>query len=132
LKYLLDTNICIYLINSKSEKLIKQFKTLDIGQLAISSISVAQLRYGASKSQATEKNNFALDQFLIPLEIVDFDTRSAASYGEVRTNLESKGKPIGPLDTLIAAQALAYGLTLITNNVREFKRVSGLKVENWT
>jgi len=132
MKYLLDTNICIYIINSQSEQLAKKLKTYDIEQFTVSSVSVAELRYGIAKSQATEKNNLALDQFLLPLEIVNFDNNAAMSYGKLRAQLETKGKPIGPLDTLIAAQALAHELTLITNNTREFSRIDGLKIENWT
>ncbi len=132
MKYLLDTNICIYIINSQSEKLAKKLKTYDIEQFTVSSVSVAELRYGIAKSQATEKNNLALDQFLLPLKIVNFDNNAAMSYGKLCAKLETKGKPIGPLDTLIAAQALAHELTLITNNTREFSRIDGLKIENWT
>ena len=97
----------------------------------LSSVSIAELRYGAAKSQAVERNNLALDQFLIPLEVINFDNRTASVYGTLRADLEKKGKSMGPLDTLIAAQALTHGFVLVTNNAREFNRINNLKVENW-
>lgn len=131
MKYLLDTNICIYIINGKHQLPLTRLAQCKPGDVGISSITVAELRYGAAKSQAAERNNQALDQFLIPLEVVSFDEQSASFYGAVRANLERSGKPIGPLDTLIAAQALALELTLVTNNTSEFKRIKNLKIENW-
>ena len=131
MKYLLDTNICIAIINRRSPKAIKRLQNCEPGSVALSTISVAELRFGADKSQATTKNHYALDQFLLSLEIAEFDELSAIAYGVIRADLESKGTPIGPLDTLIAAQAVAHGLTLITNNKNEFDRVQKLKVENW-
>ncbi len=131
MKYLLDTNICIYIINSKPAKIVSKFNNYHPGELSISSVSVAELRYGAAKSHATEKNNLALNQFLLPLEIINFDHNTALFYGKLRTQLERKGKPIGPLDTLIAATALAYDLILVTNNMQEFKRIEELKLQNW-
>jgi len=130
-KYLLDTNICIYTINGKSDKIVKKLITCQPGDVAVSSVTIAELRYRAAKSQAFERNNQALDEFLTPLDILDFDNQAAFSYGIIRSNLEKIGKPIGPLDTLIAAQALATQLILVTNNSSEFSRVKGLVVENW-
>jgi tRNA(fMet)-specific endonuclease VapC len=132
MKYLLDTNICIYLINSRSEKLVKKFRSCQPENLAVSAITVAELRFGADNSHAVQRNNLALDQFLIPLEIINFDDRAATSYGILRSELEKKGHPIGPLDTLIAAQAIAHDLVVVSNNMREFGRIKALKSENWT
>ncbi len=131
MRYILDTNICIYIIKKKPAQVFEKFKVLPLGSVGISSITLAELAYGVKKSAQTEKNQRALDQFLIPLEIVDFDSNSALEYGRVRTELEKNGTPIGPLDTIIAAHVRSMELTLVTNNEKEFKRVSGLKVENW-
>ena len=132
MKYLLDTNICIAIINSKSKNALAKLQECEVGEVAISSITVAELRYGADKSSSKARNHTALDGFLSPFEILDFDQLSAAEYGVIRAQLETKGKPIGPLGTLIAAQAVAHKLTLVTNNEREFKRVSKIaSIENW-
>lgn len=131
MRYILDTNICIYIIKKKPAQVFEKFKALPLGSVGISSITLAELAYGVKKSAQAEKNQRALDQFLIPLEIVDFDANAALKYGRIRTELERKGTPIGPLDTIIAAHAKSMELTLVTNNEKEFKRVSGLKVENW-
>ena len=131
MKFILDTNICVYIIKQKPAKVFEKFKELPLGSVGISSITLAELQYGVRKSSHPEKNQLALNQFLIPLEIIDFDTNAADEYGIIRTDLEKKGAPIGPLDTLIAAHVRSLGLTLVTNNEREFKRVAGLKVENW-
>jgi len=132
MKILLDTDICIYLIKNNPESVRKHFTSLRPGDVGISSITAAELRYGIAKSQAKAKNAAALEAFLLPLEIVPFDEAAAVQYGEIRAALEKKGTPIGPLDTLIAAQAVSIGVTLATNNAREFKRVPGLKCVNWT
>ena len=100
--------------------------------VCISTITLAELQYGVRKSAQPEKNQLALSQFLIPLEIVGFDLKAAVEYGEIRATLEKDGTPIGPLDTLIAAHAKSLNLILVTNNEKEFKRVAGLEVENWT
>ena len=128
---LLDTNICIYLIKRKPQEVLQRFNAYDVGDIAISSITVAELEFGAQKSKFTQENKQALMQFLLPLTIVDFDASAANTYGEIRAKLEKKGTPIGSLDTLIAAHAISLKATLITNNVKEFVRVSGLKIENW-
>jgi tRNA(fMet)-specific endonuclease VapC len=130
-RYLLDTNICIYLIKRQPAVLVAKLTAQAVGDVGVSTITVAELEYGVEKSQQVERNRTALAQFLLPLAIVDFDDRSAAAYGQVRAALESAGTPIGALDTLIAAQALSLDAVLVTNNVREFSRVSRLKVENW-
>ena len=128
---LLDTNICIYLIENKPIEVLDRFDEYAVGDIAVSSITVAELYFGVSKSQRVVQNRQALEQFLLPLEITHFGPESAIAYGDIRTELESQGTPIGPLDTLIAAQAIGLDLTLVTNNTREFERVPGLKLENW-
>lgn len=130
MKYLLDTDICIYVINEKPRKVLERFSRHAVGDLGVSSITVAELAFGVEKSGST-RNRGALDAFLLPLEIAPFDLQAALRYGEVRSILEKKGTPVGPLDTLIAAHALGLGVTLVTNNQREFQRVPGLRAENW-
>lgn len=131
MKVLLDTNICIYLIKNKPIGVRKFLDAYQPGDIGVSSITVAELRYGVDKSQAKAKNAAALDAFLLPLEVVAFDEGAAIVYGEIRAYLEKKGIPIGPLDMLIAAQALNLDLTLATNNLGEFKRVPKLQCVNW-
>lgn len=131
MKILLDTNICIALIKRKPPQVLQKLQTYSVGEVAISSISVAELRFGASKSQQATQNHAALDEFLLPLEVVDFDQAATRCYGDLRATLEKQGTPIGALDTLIAAHALSLNLILVTHNTREFKRVAGLAVEDW-
>lgn len=130
MKYLLDTNICIYVINQHPEAVLHRFRQHDIGDIGVSSVTVSELAYGIEKTRS-KKNERALKQFLLPLEVVEFTADDALVAGHVRAVLEAKGKPIGPYDVLIAAHAKARGATLITNNEREFTRVPGLRVENW-
>lgn len=132
MKYMLDTNICIYLIKKKSEKILRHFKAHSIGDIGISSITIAELRYGVEKSQQVQKNREALYEFLLPLEIADFDDEAAVSYGTVRVALEKAGTPVGSMDMLIGAHALSLGATLVTNNVREFRQIKGLKIADWS
>ena len=129
--FLLDTNMCIYLIKRQPAQTLVRLQSLDISTVGISSITLSELEYGVSKSSKSEQNKMALVEFLAPLEILPYDDAAAASYGSLRAFLESQGTPIGPLDTLIAAHALALGCTLVANNVREFSRVPNLTVENW-
>jgi tRNA(fMet)-specific endonuclease VapC len=131
MQYLLDTNICIYLIKQKPPKVLARFQTLNLSDIGISSITVAELEYGVCKSQQQEKNRSALMQFLIPLEIIEFDQAAATLYGSIRSDLESRGLVIGSMDMLIAAHALSLGVTLVSNNVREFSRIASLSLENW-
>jgi tRNA(fMet)-specific endonuclease VapC len=131
MKYLLDTNICIYAIKQKPEAVLQRFLAQDPADLCISAITYAELLHGVEKSQSPERNRMAVTLFLSPITILPFDGAAAEAYGRVRAALEQKGTPIGPLDTLIAGHALAADLTLVTNNVREFIRVDGLRVENW-
>jgi tRNA(fMet)-specific endonuclease VapC len=131
MRYLLDTNICIYIIKNKPPQVLAKFQTLNIDDLAISSITVAELEYGVYKSQRQEQNKIALSQFLIPLETLPFDERATQAYGKIRAGLESQGIVIGSMDMLIASQAISLELILVTNNVRELSRIPGLVLENW-
>jgi tRNA(fMet)-specific endonuclease VapC len=129
--YLLDTNICIYLIKKRSPALLEKLSGFPLDSISISSVTIAELQYGVDKSLFPERNNFALQKFLTPFNIVDFDYPSAVEYGKIRASLEKKGTPIGPMDMLIAACAKSRGLTVVSNNIREFSRVEGLRLENW-
>jgi len=130
--YLLDTNICIYIIKKKPVEVFEKFKNLAIGDVGISSITLAELQYGIEKSSNSQKNREALEKFLTPIEIVDYGYEATVEYGIIRAELEKKGISIGPLDTLIASHAKSLEVILVTNNVREFERIPGLKIENWT
>lgn len=131
MKYLLDTNICIYLIKKKDKKLLNKFMRHSPIDFAISSVTVSELWYGVHKSAKQNENKEALLQFLQPFEIIDFNEEAAKSYGLIRAALENNGKIIGSMDLLIAAVALANNLVLLTNNEKEFQRVPKLKIENW-
>jgi tRNA(fMet)-specific endonuclease VapC len=131
MKYMLDTNICIYLIKQQPREVINKFQGIIPGEIAISSVTVAEMMYGVGKSQQKERNKSALESFLAPLEIVDFDFKAAQYYGVIRAYLEKMGTPIGAYDLMIAAHALSFGLILVTNNEREFQRIPDLIVENW-
>lgn len=128
--YLLDTNICIYVINHKPIQVFEKFKQFQLGQLAISSITASELTFGVEKS-GSEKNKQALNKFLMPLEVMPYDEQAIWHYARLRQNLQSKGQTIGSLDMLIAAHTLALDVTLVTNNIKEFQRVEGLRLENW-
>jgi tRNA(fMet)-specific endonuclease VapC len=129
-RFLLDTDTCIYIINRRPPKVFEHFAGRQIGDIAISSITGAELSFGVAKS-GSERNLLALDKFLAPLEILPFGEAAMRVYGPLRSELERQGRPIGAMDLLIAAQALALGYTLVTNNRREFERVAGLRLENW-
>ncbi len=131
MKFLLDTNTCIYIIKNKPPQVLQKFQTFNVSDIGISSITVAELEYGVYKSQRQQKNKLALTQFLILLEIVPFDETSTQLYGQIRAELERKGTVIGAMDMLIASQAMSLGLTLVTNNIKEFSRIPGLVLENW-
>ncbi len=131
MRYMLDTDACIALIKRKPASVIRRLSVLAPGDAGISAITLAELRFGVMKSSAIDGNAAALDDFLLPLEIADFGASAAESYGRVRAGLEKAGTPIGPLDTQIGAHALSLGAVLVTNNVREFRRIPGLKIENW-
>jgi tRNA(fMet)-specific endonuclease VapC len=132
MKYLLDTNICIYIIKKKPDEVFEKFKNLNVGDVGISTITLAELQFGIEKSSNSLKNKEALENFLTPIEIVDFDYEAAIEYGIIRAALEKKGVPIGPLDMLIASHAKSLNVILVTNNIREFNRIDGLKIENWS
>ena len=132
MKYMLDTNICIYAIKHKPPEVIKNFLSHDPDDLCISSITYAELMHGVEKSMAIEKNRVAITMFLSPISILDFDVYAAEEYGRIRADLERKGTPIGPMDMLIAAHAKSEDLILVTNSTREFERVNDLTVEDWT
>lgn len=132
MEYLLDTNICIYIIKKRPVQVLKKFEALFPGSIAISTITLAELHYGIMKSSNPKKNQEALDKFLIPMEIVSYDYSATIEYGKIRAELEKKGTPIGPLDTLIASHSRSLNLTLVTNNVKEFNRIADLKIENWS
>ena len=131
-KYILDTDICIYLIKNKLPRLIDKVTEKDPGEIGISTITLAELRLGIAKSQNPGKNSIALEKMLRPIEILPFDEKAAFAYGEARKELERAGTPIGPMDCLIASHALSIDATVVTNNEREFKRVRQLKTENWS
>jgi tRNA(fMet)-specific endonuclease VapC len=109
----------------------EKFSTLPLGSIGISTITMAELQYGVHKSQMLEKNQVALNSFLLPLEIAPFEENAAAEYGKIRSALEKSGVSIGSLDTLIGAHAKSLNAILVTNNIREFERIEGLKIENW-
>ena len=129
--YLLDTNICIYLIKLKPISVVERIRTESIDQIGVSSITLAELEHGVSKSAFPERNRIALVEFVTPFRILEFGQSAAHEYGRLRSRLEKAGQLIGPLDFLIAAHAVADNLTLVTNNEREFRRVPNLKIENW-
>ncbi len=131
MKYMLDTNICIYIIKRKPVDVIEKFKSLNIDDVCISSVTLAELSYGVEKSQFQEKNRLALEEFTLPLEIMPFDEGAASQYGHIRTFLERSGTPIGSLDLMIAAHALSLNSIVVTNNVKEFTRIPDLKVQDW-
>lgn len=130
--YLLDTNICIYAIKRQNPGLLKKIKKESDSGLYISSLTIAELEYGVSNSLYPEKNRIALLKFISFFEILPFDEQDAIRYGEIKTDLKKKGNLIGPIDMLLAGQAIARELTMVTNNIKEFKRVKGLKAEDWS
>ena len=127
---MLDTNIVIYTIKNRPEEVREAFKQYD-GQMCISTVTVGELIFGAERSNQAEKNMEILEGMFARLDVLAFDTQAAAHFGQLRAELYSKGKPIGPYDMMIAGHARAMGLIMITNNLREFQRVPGLRVENW-
>lgn len=131
MRWMLDTNICIAIIRRRPESVLRRLRGKAIGQVGVSSITLAELEFGAAKSERPEQSRVALGNFMLPFDVAQFDAAAAAAYGPIRAALEAKGTPIGPLDTLIAAHAVALGAVLVTDNVREFRRVAGLTVESW-
>jgi tRNA(fMet)-specific endonuclease VapC len=131
MRFMLDTDSCIALIKRKPASALRRLVSLSPGDAGISAITLAELRYGVAKSAQSEQNSRALEEFLLPLEIADFDGPAAESYGIVRAVLEKSGTPIGTLDTQIGAHALNLGAVLVTHNTREFRRIPDLAVEDW-
>jgi tRNA(fMet)-specific endonuclease VapC len=130
--YLLDTNICIYIIKKKPIEALRKLKRKSTKDIFISSITVAELEHGVAKSNFPEKNKLSLMEFLSIFQILYYTDIDASMYGKIRAVLESKGQIIGTMDMLIASQALSHNLILVTNNEREFERIDSLKIENWT
>jgi tRNA(fMet)-specific endonuclease VapC len=129
--YLLDTNICIYALKNRPPSVLERLQAVGRSSILLSVVTVLELRYGAEKSQAAAAAHERLDHFLFPISILPFDEEAALAGARIRAQLARRGTPIGDLDLLIASQALTRNLTLVTNNLREFERVHGLRVENW-
>ena len=130
--FVLDTNICIYLIKARPPEVLEHLRATPVARVALSAVTVAELMYGVEKSMHPARNREALAALLAPLRVEPFDDRASEVYGRVRAELERQGNPIGALDTMIAAHALALNATLVTNDTREFERVNGLRLANWT
>ena len=129
--YLLDTNICIFIKNKKLPQVLNRLHIAIQNKIYISSISIAEMEYGIYNSEDIEQNNLALIEFLAPFDILNFDDNDAVEFGKIRAKLKKEGKIIGPYDMLIAAQALAKDLILVTNNTKEFDRIEGIRLEDW-
>jgi len=127
---LLDTNICIYIVNAKPPAVLSRFQQYRMGDVCLCSVVAAELAFGVAKSGSV-RNREALEMFMAPLTILPFDDAAAWAYGDLRADLERRGTPIGALDTMIAAHALSQQAVLVTNNTREFAKVSGLQLDNW-
>jgi tRNA(fMet)-specific endonuclease VapC len=132
MRYMLDTNICIYTIKHKPEKVFQRLQEIDPEDICVSSVTYAELVHGVEKSAAVEKNRLALLMLLANIEILNFDVDAADCYGKIKADLDKKGTPIDPLDMMIAGHAVSMGYAVVTNNVKEFSRVQGLILENWT
>ncbi len=131
MRFLLDTNVCVDFLNSRYPRVRKKLLSSTPGAVAVSSIAVAELRYGAEKSARPKENHGQVDLLLEDLRTLEFDLDAGAAYGRLRRALEVRGTPIGPNDLLIAAQALAHDLVLVSADVAEFGRIDGLRLENW-
>ncbi len=130
--YMLDTNICIYLIKKKFTSLQSKVMEKDPFDLTVSAVTVAELEYGIARSLYPQKNRVVLMEFLAPFQIIPFNEKDCENFGFIRAYLNKKGTPIGPYDLQIASQCISRDFCLVTNNVKEFDRVPGLKIENWT
>jgi tRNA(fMet)-specific endonuclease VapC len=131
MRYLLDTNVCVDYLNGRYPGVTERIRSSSPGDLCISSVAVAELRYGAERSLSRKRNHQRLDVLTAEIACADFDLAAASAYGRVRAALEARGRPIGAYDMLIAAHALALGLILVTDNIRALGRVEGLEVESW-
>ena len=130
-RYLLDTNICIYLIKKHPPEVLARFQQIQIKQLHISTVTIFELYYGIEKNNSQQRNLRALENFIGPLTVVDFSFDAAKKAAQIRGQLRKLGTPIGAYDIQIAAIALSLNMTLLTNNTQEFGRVNGLKLDNW-
>ena len=130
-RYLLDTNICIYLIKKKPETVLERLLKCSLEQIFVSSITYSELEYGVAKSANPEKNAAALQEFLIPFQVLPWGSKSAQFYGHIRAYLEKKGTPIGVHDEMIGAHALSLEMTLVSNNIKHFKKIPEISLENW-
>jgi len=131
MRYMLDTNICIFMIKHIPNVKSAFEKNKEFG-IAISTIVLSELEYGIARSQFPVKNKNTLINFLSNVTVLDFDSRAAVEYGNICADLYRKGTPVGPKDMLIGAHAKSAGLTLVTNNIREFSRINGLTIEDWS
>ena len=132
LMYLLDTNHCIFLIHGRHPEVARRLARQKVGTVSVSSITTSELWHGVENSNRQDQNRAALAKFLLPLEILPFDEQASQAYGKIRFVLEGAGRPIGAMDLLIAAHAVSTGAVLVSQNLREFQRVPGPKVEDWT
>lgn len=132
MKYLIDTNLCIYILNNRPVEVIHKFKQFAVGEIGISTITVSELQYGVEKSMQQKQNQVRLDEFLAPLEILSFNELAARMYGDIRLRLEQSGQSIDPIDLFIAAHALSQNLIIVTNNDNKFKCIKDLDIEDWT
>ena len=130
LRFMLDTNILIYTIKNRPEEVRRQFEAHD-GEMSVSSITAMELLYGAHKSQSVRRNLDVVEGLLARIDVLEFDLAAAEHAGQIRADLASSGRPIGPFDVLIAGHARSRGLLLVTNNIVEFSRVGGLRLVNW-
>lgn len=131
MRTMLDTNICVEIIRRRPAPVLERLQSHAVGDVGISVVTLAELEFGVSNSRDPRRNREALAQFILPLEVAALDREVTAPYGRIRAALEKRGSPIGAMDLLIAAHALSLGVRLATNNEREFRRVPGLRVENW-
>ncbi len=130
-RYMLDTDMCSYIIKNHPEHVFKRFQKLDMEQICISSVTYAEMIYGVERSSSKRINRPIIDDFVRHLDVLDWDTSAADQYGKIRTGLEAQGTPIGAMDMLIAAHAKSIAAILVTNNQKPFTKVKGLKIENW-
>jgi len=131
MRWMLDTDTCIAIIKRKPESALKKLRGKQIGQVGISSITLGELAYGASKSTKPKESHDALKEFLLALEVAEFNFDTALHYGDIRASLAKAGTPIGPLDTLIGSHAYSIDAILVTHNTREFSKIKGLRLEDW-
>lgn len=131
MKYLLDTNVCVDILNRRYPSVTERVRSSPPQDLCLSSVVVAELRYGADRSQRRAENHERIDVLTAEIQCLDFDLEAARVYGHIRSTLEASGAPIGPYDMMIAAHALSLELTVVTDNEKEFRRISGLEIENW-